>query len=42
MKVICDEAVAAPLARHVLQAYASNYALTLFVVDVGVFRPQKF
>ena len=42
MKVICDEAVAAPLARHVLQAYASNYALTLFVADVGVFRPQKF
>ena len=42
MKVICDEAVAAKLAEHVLAAYASNYAVTLFTADVGVFRPQKF
>lgn len=42
MKVICDEAVAAELARHVLAAYAPHYALTLFTTDVGVFRPQKF
>jgi nitrogen regulatory protein P-II 2 len=42
MKVICDEAVAAQLARHVLATYAPNYAMTLFTADVGVFRPQKF
>jgi nitrogen regulatory protein P-II 2 len=42
MKVICDEAVAATLARHVLASYAPNYAVTLFTADVGVFRPQKF
>jgi nitrogen regulatory protein P-II 2 len=42
MKVICDESVAEALARHVLASYAPNYALTLFVADVGVFRPQKF
>jgi nitrogen regulatory protein P-II 2 len=42
MKVICEEAVAANLARHVLDSYAANYALTLFTVDVGIFRPQKF
>jgi len=42
MKVICDAAVAAKLAQHVLSAYASNYAVTLFTADVGVFRPQKF
>jgi len=42
MKVICDEAVAAKLAEHVLAAYGANYALTLFTADVGVFRPQKF
>ena len=42
MKVICDEAVAAKLAQHVLQTYAPNYALTLFTADVGIFRPQKF
>jgi hypothetical protein len=42
MKVICDEPVAERLAQHVLQAYAPNYAVTLFTADVGVFRPQKF
>lgn len=42
MKVICDEAVAATLARHVLASYAPHYAVTLFTADVGVFRPQKF
>jgi hypothetical protein len=42
MTVICDEAVAAKLAQHVLGSYAPNYAVTLFTVDVGVFRAQKF
>ena len=42
MKVICDEDVAARLARHVLDAYAQHFALTLFTADVGIFRPQKF
>ena len=42
MTVICDEPVAARLAQHVLASYASNYALTIFTADVGVFRPQKF
>ena len=42
IKVICDEAVAERLAQHVLATYAQNYAVTLFVTDVGVFRPQKF
>jgi hypothetical protein len=42
MKVICDATVAEPLARHVLERYAPNYAVTLFTADVGVFRPQKF
>lgn len=42
MKVICDAAVAAKLAQHILSAYAPNYAVTLFTADVGVFRPQKF
>jgi len=42
MKVICEADVAARLARHVLDTYAPNYALTLFTADVGVFRPQKF
>jgi len=42
MKVICDEGVAGRLAQHILETYAAHYALTLFVSDVGVFRPEKF
>jgi nitrogen regulatory protein P-II 2 len=42
LKVICEAAVAERLAQHVLASYAPNYAVTLFTVDVGVFRPQKF
>jgi hypothetical protein len=26
----------------VLATYAPNFAVTVFVTDVGVFRPQKF
>jgi nitrogen regulatory protein P-II 2 len=42
MKVIADAAVAEKLARHVLDAYAPHYAVTLFTSDVGVFRAEKF
>ena len=42
IKVICDATVAERLASHVLATYAPNYAVTLFVADVGIFRPQKF
>jgi nitrogen regulatory protein P-II 2 len=42
IKVICDAPVAERLAQHVLATYAPHYAVTLFVTDVGVFRPQKF
>jgi len=41
MKVICD-GVAERLAAHVLDTYAPHYAVTLFITEVGVFRPQKF
>jgi nitrogen regulatory protein P-II 2 len=42
MKVICSESVAERVAQHVLATYAPNFAVTVFVTDVGVFRPQKF
>lgn len=42
IKVVCDAPVAERLAQHVLSTYAPHYAVTLFVADVGVFRPQKF
>ncbi len=42
MKVICDSTVAKRLAEHVLATYAPHYAVTLWVSEVGVFRPEKF
>jgi len=42
MKVVCSEAVALALGQHVLDRYAPHYAVTMFVTDVGVFRPQKY
>lgn len=42
MKVICDAQVAQRLAEHILATYAPHYAVTLFVSEVGVFRPEKF
>jgi hypothetical protein len=42
IKVVCEADVAERLAAHVLAAYAANYALTLYLSDVGVLRPEKF
>lgn len=42
MQVICDETVAATIAAHIYEQYFSDYAVTVFTVDVGVLRPQKF
>jgi nitrogen regulatory protein PII len=42
MEVICDEATAAAIGDHVRATYAQHYATTVFVVDVGVLRPDKF
>lgn len=42
MEIICDEAVATTIAEYVRATYADNYALTIFVADIGVLRPEKF
>lgn len=42
LKVICEDAVADAIARHVLATYAPHYGLTLFFADVAVLRPEKF
>jgi nitrogen regulatory protein P-II 2 len=42
VKVICDAAVAERLAAHVLEIYSANYAVTLYLADVSVLRPEKF
>ena len=42
LKVICEVAVAEALAAHVLAQYGPNYAVTLYLADVDVLRPEKF
>lgn len=42
MEVICDDAVAGKIADHIHGAYFDNFAVTLFVTEVGVLRAAKF
>jgi hypothetical protein len=42
IKVICDANVADRVAAHVLATYSAHYAVTLYLVDVDVLRPEKF
>ena len=42
MEVICDDAVAAAIAEHIHLTYFDDYAVTVFISEVGVLRPAKF
>ncbi|MBM3357378.1 MAG: transcriptional regulator [Betaproteobacteria bacterium] len=42
IEIICDDAVAAAIAEHVQRTYFEHYAVSLFVSDVHVLRPEKF
>ena len=42
LKVICDEAVADDIARHVLTVYAPNYSVAMYFSSVAVLRPERF
>jgi nitrogen regulatory protein P-II 2 len=42
MKVICEADVAERFAAHVLTTYCNHYAVTLYLDEVGVLRPEKF
>jgi nitrogen regulatory protein P-II 2 len=42
LQVICAEDVAERIARHVLEHYAPDYAVSLYLTDVQVFRAQKY
>ena len=42
MKIICEAKVAERLAEHVLARYGEHYAVTLYLGDVSVLRPEKF
>lgn len=42
VEVVCDEATAHAIARHLKELYYSNFAMILFLSDVEVLRPEKF
>ena len=42
LQVICGADVAERIAAHVLAQYAPNYAVSIYLSDVSVFRAQKF
>ena len=42
MEVLCDEATATAIVEHVERTYFRNFAMVVFVADVGVLRPDKF
>ncbi len=42
MEILCDEATADAIVHHVEEAYFRNYAMVVYVADVGVLRPGKF
>jgi len=42
IEVLCDAETATALAIHLREHYYQNYAMTLFLLDVGVWRPEKF
>jgi hypothetical protein len=41
-EVICDEPVAEKIARTMREKYYAHYAMSLFIADIGVLRPEKF
>jgi nitrogen regulatory protein PII len=42
IEVVCDEATARSLARHLQDRYYDDYAMILLLSDVEVMRPEKF
>lgn len=42
IRLICDAAVADAIARHVLDAYAPHYAVSMSFSEVSVLRPERF
>jgi hypothetical protein len=42
LEVICDSATADAISEHVMSAYATHYATTVFLSDIGILRPEKF
>ena len=42
MEVLCDPATSLAITRHMEDAYFRNFAMVLYVADVGVLRRDKF
>jgi hypothetical protein len=42
IEVLCDEETASAIAAFCRAHYYDDYAMTLFIIDVGVWRPEKF
>jgi hypothetical protein len=42
VEVLCDAETAVAIAAHLREHYYRDYAMTLFLVDAGVWRPEKF
>ena len=42
VEVICGEATAQAIAAEMKERYYRDYAMSVFLVDVGVWRPEKF
>lgn len=42
IEVICTPEVADRIATHLREHYYENYAMIIFIADVGVLRPGKF
>ncbi len=42
LEILCTEETAMAIAAHCRQHYYEYYAMTLFIIDAGVWRPEKF
>ena len=42
VEVICDAMLAETIAEHLQEHYYRDYAMVLYVSDVGIMRPEKF
>ena len=42
MEILCDAETCLAITKHVEEVYFKNFAMVVFVADVGVLRPEKF
>lgn len=42
IEIIADEHVCSAIAEHLLKTYCEHYAVSMYVTDCRVLRPQKF